>query len=143
MIVKELSILAMFGICSIEDIKTRQIPVKWITAFAAEACLCRLFLYKQPAIGLLAAIFPGLVILVFAFLSRGSIGKGDGYLMIVTGLFLGVKDTFRIFIYAIFLSFIYALYLCVIKKKSRKYEMPFIPFLFIAFAGDLIINNYF
>lgn len=138
---QELLALAMLGVCSVEDLKYRQIRVKWIVFFAAVGILCRVCLWKQPVLELFTAIVPGFLLLLLAFFARGGIGEGDGLLLMAFGIFLGAACTLRIFLYAAVLSAGCALFLYLVKKKSRKYEMPFVPFLFLSFVGELLFKR--
>ncbi len=140
---QNLSVLAMLIIGSLEDIKNKQIHIVWIACFALEGVLCCFFLGKQPAISVIIEIMidmvPGFLLLLLSFVTKGGIGAGDGILLMAAGIFLGTARVCKIFIYAIFLSAMYAWFLFIIKKKGRKHEIPFVPFLLLAFMGDLFV----
>lgn len=139
---QELLALAMLGICSVEDLIYRHIRIKWIAFFAAEGILCRICLWRQPVLELFTAIIPGFLVLLLAFVAKGGIGEGDGLLLMAFGIFLGGAYTLRILMYAAFLAAGCALFLYLVKKKSRKYEMPFVPFLFLSFVGELLLRKW-
>ena len=42
-----------------------------------------------------------------------------------------------------FLAALAGLFLYIFKKKSRKYEMPFVPFLFLAFLSEILLERAF
>lgn len=139
---QQMSVLALLGICSIEDVKTKRIHVIWLAVFAAEGILCSVLFWKRPLGEILTAMMPGILILVLSAAVSGSIGEGDGMLLTITGIFLEVSFVLSMLTVAVFLSAGYALFLYVIRKKSRKYEMPFIPFLLIAFIGVILSERY-
>ena len=74
--------------------------------------------------------------MVLSWISHGSIGAGDGAVLVATGVFLGFWGNLRLLFLALILSALVAGYLLVIKRKGRKDRMPFIPFLFLA---DLLL----
>ncbi len=141
--IQQISVFAMLGICSYEDVKTKHIHTVWLAVFATEGILCSLFLWNRPVIEMIAAIMPGVLIFALSEAVHGSIGEGDGVLLMITGIFLEVSFILGMLTLAVFLSAGYALFLYIIRKKSKKYEMPFIPFLLIAFAGEILLERYY
>ncbi len=132
-VISNVSVFIMFSICTIEDLKNKKICTWQLLCFFIEGVILRCAICRQPLTDILLGMIPGVLLFLFSFLSRGNIGIGDGLLLLVTGIFLGVADTVRVFIYAIILCFGFALYLYLIKKKSRHYEIPFVPFMLAAF----------
>lgn len=139
--VQELSVIAMLGICSWEDVKNRKINILWPVLFTIEGIMCWIFWWQQPIAKLLPAVIPGFAILALALMMRQGIGQGDGILLVVMGIFLGAARAIWVFIYALFLSAGYALYLYIIKRKSKTYEIPFVPFMLISFVIELILRK--
>lgn len=80
----------------------------------------------------------GVLLLLLAALSRGQVGAGDGVMIIVSGVFLGFWRNFELLLSAMLLAAIAALYLLVVRKKGRGYQMPFLPCLLIAYMLQLI-----
>ena len=64
-----------------------------------------------------------------AALKTGKIGGGDVKLMAACGLFLGAKDIFYSFFYALILGGVFSIYLILVKKGTRKTRIAFGPFL--------------
>lgn len=131
--------LALLGICSWEDVKGRQIRQCWLIAFGIEAVLVSMVFGSRSALSLVAGLLPGCVLLLLSWLSRGGVGEGDGLLLMLLGLSLGVGKTLAIFYIAAILSAGYAMFLVVCKKKSRKYAMAFVPFLLVAYVCYLCV----
>ncbi|KAI4451155.1 hypothetical protein C823_005704 [Eubacterium plexicaudatum ASF492] len=55
------------------------------------------FYGEQSIFEMITAICPGLCVLLLAWITRGGIGEGDGLLLMVIGIFLGVADVLKIF----------------------------------------------
>lgn len=139
--IQRLIVLSMLTACSREDILYRRICIRWLAYFAAAGIFCQFVAKKQLFPELLLGLVPGFAILIFSVLSRGSIGQGDGMILMVVGICLGAAATMRIIVYAVFVSAVCALFLYFGKKKDRDYEMPFVPFLLAAFLSDMVLEG--
>lgn len=124
---------------SISDIRTRKISVKLLLLFGILAISYHVFL-KIFRVGegiellfYLMAVIPGAAMIGLAKVSRESIGYGDGYLLVVIGLFLGIKRTIVILTGALFITALSSMWLLVGKRAGLKKELPFIPALLAAF----------
>ncbi len=140
---RQLSVFALLGICGMEDWKTKRIHIGWLLFFAAEGFLCSVCFWKRPFLEIAMAVIPGIMIYILSNVLQGGIGEGDGLLLLVTGLFLNASAVFGIFMHAVFLAALAGLFLYIFKKKSRKYEMPFVPFLFLAFLSEILLERAF
>ena len=136
-----LSVLLLLGVCSYEDLKRKQIRTVCLAVFAAEGIVYWMFTRQRPLGDIGAALIPGCCVLALSFLTRGEIGEGDGLLLMTMGLFLEASGVCMVFIYALFLAAGYALFLYNIRKKNRKYEIAFIPFVLAAYIWYLYCGN--
>lgn len=139
--IQKLSILGMLGICSLDDIRNRQVRLGILVGFMVEAMLGWIFLWEKPMESVFISMIPGLVFFILAYITKGAIGEGDGLVLIVAGVFSGISCILRVLVSAVFLSSGYALFLSIVRKKSRKYEMPFVPFLLLGFVGDFLLES--
>ena len=81
----------------------------------------------------------GVVLLIFSIVTGGRIGAGDAVLLIVTGIYLGFEQNLQLFLSGLLLCGIWALGLLVLRKKSRKDSIPFVPFLLASYMGMLVL----
>lgn len=81
----------------------------------------------------------GLVVLLLSFVTKGSIGMGDGFLITILGGFAGLEKTIELCITACLLSAIVSVLLLLIKKADRKTGLPFVPFLLVAYIGGICL----
>lgn len=132
-------VVSLLGIAGIMDIKWKKVNLLVFIPFIVAGILCNL-IYKviSPA-SILGGMAIGILILIISFVTRGKIGSGDGAILIVTGLFLGFFDNLFMLLSAAFLVAIVGAVFLLIKGVNKNYEIPFIPFLFISFIGDLIL----
>ena len=129
-----ISVLSMLGICSVQDVRKKQISV-WIAAVFAVTGIV-LYIWKNPFP--LPELFGGMalggILLVLSLLTRESIGTGDGLLLVVTGLYLGFWENLWLILGALALASLGSLVLVVVCKKGRTYEIPFVPFMLISYV---------
>lgn len=76
---------------------------------------------------------PGLVMCILSLLSRGSLGMGDGVLILILGIYTGIRKMSAVLIWAFLLASVWAIGMLVIKKKNRCDSFPFVPFITIGF----------
>ena len=87
-------------------------------------------------------LIPGLVCLFLAYVSREQIGFGDGWIIMLLGIILGLKTVLAVLFMALSVLTMIAIALLILKKVTRKTTLPFIPFLFIGFILTLIIRRF-
>ena len=123
------------------------LKIDWKTMIIPNECIVLLFLFSivasifVPEITWLDRILGFFIISVPMFIismvTKGSIGGGDIKLMAVAGLFLGWECSISAFIYGMFGSGIYGVYLLLWKKQGRKAVFPLGPFL----CGGIILAH--
>ena len=74
-------------------------------------------------------LVPGVGVLLLSLLIPGSVGKGDGYLLCISGLALGLVCNFSLLCYGLFLAGGTAAVLLAVHKVKRDTKLPFVPFL--------------
>ena len=80
-------------------------------------------------------ILRGAALLFLAFVPREEIGDGDGWLVLVMGMSLGLKFSFLSFLLALGISALVGGCLLIFRKVRRNYRLPFAPFLL---AGSVL-----
>lgn len=108
--------------------KTVSLPAALLAGVAAAT----LHVFAGDGAAWLAGCLPGMFLLGLAYVTRQSIGYGDGAALIVTGLFLGFVPAVTILMTALLLSCPVSLGL-LIWKRDRKRTLPFVPFLAAAY----------
>lgn len=87
-------------------------------------------LFFQSCLGMLVGVF----LLLFGFISRESVGFGDGWLFVVTGIFLGPVQNAVLFLGSMILAGIFAIGCLTLKKKGRNDRMALVPFVLTAYV---------
>ena len=120
--------------CLYTDIKYRFIRVDVCVVSGVFALILNLCQNHSPE-NILAGIIPGCALLIFSFFSNEKLGYGDCMVVMVLGVILGPQIIIEIMMTSMVLLFIYCVYLIVIRRKSKKTDIPFVPFIF---AGNII-----
>lgn len=131
--------LGLLGIESIQDIREKKLTVWLICAFGVCGAVCHLIYERGEYQSLLGGIAVGAAMIAVSLLTKGRVGLGDGLVLFVTGIFLGFRQNLTLFMVSQVLTAVYALFLLTIRKKGRGYEIPFVPFLLIAYVGMLAL----
>lgn len=121
------------------DIKSRcvmMIPI-YICFFIAAV---EYYFPQQDTLISMWGLVPGAILLIIGNASKGAIGSGDAYIVMVIGIFMGLKTTFEILMIGSVISALYCIFIIVTKGKDSKDSIPFVPFIFSGFLGVLIFG---
>ena len=113
---KESIIFVMLILFSIEDIRKRRIDVLPLLVFLVIGILYQ-------------AITRSLTIPEIC----GGAFLGDGLLFLVTGIYIGGWDNCSLLMTSLILVFVFAIIQILVRKKSAKSEIPFVPFVLSAY----------
>lgn len=147
MIIRWFIHIGMLGICSVEDWKEKQISLWKIWLYAIVIVIYEIWCFlggrqemSEWLIRVLTGILPGIGMLIMGKLSQETIGYGDGYLTLILGFSMGFWEILGILGIALFGVFGAAIYLVVVRKKSRNSQIAFVPFLLLGMAGTALWN---
>lgn len=132
---KKLVLLLFLAIAAWQDFKKLSIKL-WVYIVFGMLGFCINFLQhdSQTTTVLFSCIFPGFFLLLLHKVSRGTIGAGDGWFFIVSGLFLNIKENLYLLCYGLLLCSFWCVILVIwgmVKGISmRNCRIPFLPFLF-------------
>lgn len=136
-------LVILLGISSYTDIRNRKISMRLLLAFGILAI--PIWIEKLYTNGIfevstiLISILPGLLLLLLGKATRESIGYGDGYLLILIGIYIGFIRTVNILIMALFLTAIISIFLLIFCKANRRMELPFIPVVLVSYLLQSIL----
>lgn len=115
------------------DVKSRHISLWWLLANGLLA-MGILYVGGTAFSGAAWGLLPGTLLLVIAVVSGGHIGKGDAFLTLVLGLYLGVWACFSVLMISLLISVMFGVGRKVIRHISLKKSVIFTPFLCIGFG---------
>lgn len=76
----------------------------------------------------------GLLLWGISKISKGGVGEGDALVYLVTGVALGLWRNMELLMLSLILASFVSLWFLVVKRKGRKYKIPFIPFTAISYG---------
>ena len=135
----------LFGVylayLSVEDIRKKSLPVPGI---AAGLLFVPFFVITEGASNItlldnLKGMIPGVLLIFISYLSRGQIGIGDGAVVLITGVAIGIGNIVIVLTGALMLISVFSMLMLLLGKLNRKSTLPFVPFVFAGYLGVLIM----
>ena len=132
-------LLLLLLILSVCDIKQKKIPAfipvgDSILNLTVRFCLEKAF-WEYFLCGTGIFLFFWLV----GRVTKGQIGSGDALVFLMIGTEFGVMKSIGLVYLSFFLAFLAAVFFFFIKKKGKRYEIPFVPFISLAYLLLLYI----
>lgn len=132
-VLKTCTLMTGLGISSVMDMKIRKVSLNIMGIMFLVGCVFRIWQGNFWELAFLISLLPGVVCLLFSWLTRGEIGAGDGCMLLVLGAYMDFWEVFSVFSVAISAVGVFAMILMLRFHKERKHEIPFIPFLFFGY----------
>lgn len=135
-----IGLVFLYGITSFDDIRTRQVQLLEIIVFAVIGIIFNLYDRTNSLASIIGGVLIGVAVLLFSILTNEKIGKGDAYIIMVTGLYLGFMNTLVL----LWISSIFAavIGMIVLRKydNSMQKELPFVPFLLLGYISICVLR---
>lgn len=134
--------ITMLGMCSVEDRREKMVSVWKIMLYGI--VVLGYEVWKMAAMGnsldmqmkkMAAGILPGIFLVLLSKVSREAVGYADGLLVLIIGMSMGLYVTMGIFLAALLGIFGTSAVVFLCCRKTRKYQIAFVPYLFLAMAG--------
>ena len=129
----EMLLFVLLGIFAVCDGIQKEIPlaVVWLGMIAAVILHIQGLSGNQTWQAAVLSAIPGVMFWILSFITGEKVGYGDGWLLIMIGLFMGLWKCFLILMIGLILSSLMVLVLLTVRKVSRNYQLPFAPFLLL------------
>ncbi len=134
----EVLVLLFLGINAILDFKYKKIPWVLLVVFALIGIGSILISSPINWWQFLGAIV-GIGMIFISVCTKQAIGLGDGLVLIVVGIFIGLWKTLMVLFLAGILVAAVGIVMMVQKKGNLKTSLPFIPFLLAAYGVYMIL----
>lgn len=133
MIVEMVSVFSMLVLCSYTDIRKKYVIILPCMGYGLAGIVFGV-LQGTGAADIFVRVFPGLLLYALSRISKGEIGEGDAIVFMVMGIWLGVVRSIEIFVVALGATTLLMVPVLWFRKKSLKTQVPFIPFVTMAFV---------
>lgn len=129
----EIFLFVFLAICAVCDGIQRKIPliVVWLGMLAAALLHIQGLGGNQSRQAIILSVIPGVMFWMLSFITGEKVGYGDGWLLIMIGLFMGLWKCFLILMIGLISSSLIVLILLAARKVSRDFKLPFAPFLLL------------
>lgn len=129
----EFVLFLFLAVCAVFDGLYKQIPlvVVWLGMFAAVCLQIYGAMGEISMFTVAVSLLPGAGFFLLSFFSREKVGYGDGWVLLMIGLFLGVYQCFLILLVGLLAESAVAIVLLAFRKVQRDREIPFSPFLLL------------
>lgn len=136
--VKELCTVVLLAMSSWLDIRRREISLLLTVVYAGCGIIYSILQGRKIQDVLIPAGI-GILFLAAGLISRGAIGAGDCWILLALGALLDTETYIRMLCIGFFLAAFWSGILLVIRRKSRKTEIPLVPFLLAGYIGGTLI----
>ena len=123
-----------FLIMSVLDVKSRRVPL-WLLGLGSgvimTVALCRGVWGIWGYSVMLSGALPGVLLLLLALLT-GLVGYGDGIVLTAVGVLVGLRESVLILTVGLVLAAVCSVVLLALGKAGRKTQIPFLPFMAVA-----------
>lgn len=129
----EIVLFLFLAVCAVFDGFSRRVPlaVVWLGILTAVGLRLGGVMGETSLLATVLSLTPGAGFFLLGFLTREKVGYGDGWALLMIGLFVGFYRCFLILLVGLMAESAVAIVLLVIGKVKRDREIPFLPFLLL------------
>ena len=139
--ISKIILLIFLGAGAFIDAKTKKIPVLYAVIGAAAGVTLKIFEENPDILQTVGGFLVGGILYLLSIISKQAIGSGDGMVLAVTGIFLGLIGNILLFSVSLAAAGLYSGIMLTLKKIKRKSSIPFIPFMLLGYDVLLIVFN--
>lgn len=129
----EFLLFLLLAVCAVFDGVYKEIPliIVWFGMLAAVGLQMCGAMGESGIVAASVSLLPGMGFFLLSFFSREKVGYGDGWVLLMIGLFLGLYRCFLILLVGLLAESAAAVVLLIFRKIRRDKEIPFCPFLLL------------
>ena len=133
--------IGALAVLSVMDIHSRRIPV-FVLIFGNLSMLgYQIFIGKGDIWLIAGGIGIGILFLLISRVTGEGIWYGDSWLILIMGIYLGVWKLLEALMSAFLFLGAAAAVCLALKKMSKKYKLPFIPFLTAGYLFNILVEG--
>lgn len=134
---KEHIIFSFLTLFSVEDVRKKELDFMPIVGFLLIGIWFQAFVGKLPFPEIAGGAFLGVCLLAIGKLSKEAVGYGDGLLFLATGIYLGMWENLQLLWSSLWIAFLFSAVQMLVRKKDKKEEIPFVPFVWFSYLIHL------
>lgn len=125
-------------VCTYFDMKTRMLPV-WLLVAGGIGVFASHIIQQGNWWIYIMGMLLGVAFLLVSKVTKEGLGYGDSILILLLGAFVGLWQMVLVLVIAFGSAAIFSIIVLVLKKMSRKKQIPFVPFLLLGFLGGYLL----
>ncbi len=129
----EMVLFLFLAVCAVFDGFSRRVPlvVVWLGMLTAAGLRIGGAMGETGLMSAALSLLPGAGFFLLGFLTKEKVGYGDGWALLMIGLFMGIYRCFLILLAGLMVESAVVIVLLAIGKVKRDREIPFLPFLLL------------
>ena len=135
---KEIGTLVFLAVNGWKDWKYREISLI-LTGIYGIAGVGYSFWQHRSVSDFMIPVMIAVLFLALSAATKGEIGLGDGWILLALGLMLYTAEYIRMLSIGLILAALYGGILLAAAGKSRKTEIPLVPFLLLGYVGGFFL----
>lgn len=135
-------LICLLGLCSFDDIKSKQVRTIEICIFGIIGVLLHLINHTHTLMSTIGGMLIGAGFYLICIITKEKIGKGDALIIMVIGIYLGMLNTIKLIWISSVMAGFAGVYLLATKKQHLNYEMPFVPFMMVGYLMMYAADSY-
>ena len=124
----------------IRDLQKHKVSMITVMIAGILGVIFQFGIIQENGLKIIGGILIGIVLLSLAKITREKIGYGDGWIFVVTGIYMGFRNNMYLLLLSLFLASLVSICLLVFKKVNKKTELPFVPFILPGYLLLLVIT---
>lgn len=124
---------------ALEDIKSQKLSVNSLGAFLIMGLGIRLVYFQVSFWELFVGMWAGILVLLAAKVTEEAIGYGDGVVILIVGIYAGLKMTLYTMLLAFIIMMLFSMVILVRKGFRANMRLPFVPCILFGYIGGLIL----
>lgn len=129
----EMMLFLFLAVCAVSDGIRKEIPlaVVWVGILTAVLLHLEGAMGEETWLAVGLSLAPGALFWLLSFLSEEKVGYGDGWVLLMIGLFLGAGRCVLVLFAGLVAESLVVLVLLAFRRVQGNRQMPFVPFLLL------------
>lgn len=136
--VADVVMMGLLTLASWNDWRRKVVSVNLLVVMNL-AAICKVIACRDSIGEVLLGVLIGLGFFLISKWSQEQIGYGDSWLILILGIYAGGKRILLLLFVASLGAALFSLIFCLLYHWNRKFSIPFIPFLTVAFLGVILL----
>ncbi|MCR4674938.1 MAG: prepilin peptidase [Lachnospiraceae bacterium] len=134
-------LMGLLSLLAMEDFRSKKIPMVPVIICGILGVIFHILFHTRTIWDLLGGFAIGFVLYFISIFTKGKIGKGDGFLFMVTGVYLGFWNNLFLLWLSCVMAGLIGMGIIVLKHKGKNYQMPFVPFVLLSSFSLLLMRG--